>query len=87
VTSTPLQHPAQCATIHGHVTYRAGDGAEVAIPEGRVELNPSADSVTLSWTTPDGSAGQAALTNGQYHQYVQDGKIVPAEGAAPRDER
>jgi len=69
---------AQQATIRGRVTYRPGDGADLPIPEGTVELHPTADGVTLTWTTIDGSAGQAAMPHTQYQQYVRDGKIVPA---------
>lgn len=66
------------ATIHGQVHYREGDGPQLTIPPGRVELYPAADSVIVRWTTPDDSAGQAALTHAQYQQYVQAGQIVPA---------
>ncbi|GAB2725709.1 hypothetical protein GCM10027019_01390 [Melaminivora jejuensis] len=66
------------ATLHGQVHYREGDGPQLTIPAGRVELYPAADSVIVRWTTPDDSAGQAALTHAQYQQYVQAGQIVPA---------
>ncbi|SDM41013.1 hypothetical protein SAMN05428957_105248 [Oryzisolibacter propanilivorax] len=68
------------ATVHGHVTYRVGDGPDLPIPEGRVELLPAPDSVTLSWTAANGAAGRAALPRSQYEQYVQRGGIVPDDG-------
>lgn len=71
------------ATIHGQVHYREGDGPQLTIPPGRVELYPAADSVIVRWTTRGDSAGQAALTHAQYQQYVQDGQIVPA----PQEQR
>ncbi|WP_313071992.1 hypothetical protein [Melaminivora sp.] len=82
----PEQNAEQNATIRGTVHYREGDGPELKIPEGRVKMHPAGDSMALSWTTPDGSAGQAALTPEQYRQYVEDGRIVPDEGTgqAPR---
>jgi hypothetical protein len=38
----------QQATIHGHVTYRPGDGAPLTIPQGPVEITQASDSATLS---------------------------------------
>lgn len=65
------------ATIHGCVTYREGDGPNLPIPEGQVELQLAPDSVTVSWTASNGAAGRAALPRSQYEQYVRDGAIAP----------
>jgi carbon monoxide dehydrogenase subunit G len=65
----------QQATIHGHVTYTPGDGAPLTIPKGSVELEPSKDSTTLSWTADNEAAGSAAIPNDQFNQYVREGKI------------
>ncbi|MBU0746918.1 MAG: hypothetical protein KKB95_11650 [Gammaproteobacteria bacterium] len=65
----------QQATIHGHVTYTPGDGAPLTIPKGPVELEPSKDSTTLSWTADNEAAGSAAIPNDQFNQYVREGKI------------
>lgn len=63
------------ATIHGHVTFTAGDGPPITIPEGRVELEEAADSVTLGWEAEENVVGSAALPRLQYEQYLKAGKI------------
>lgn len=65
----------QQATIHGHVTYRPGDGAPLAIPQGPVEITQASDSATLSWTADNDAAGSAAIPQDQFDQYVREGKI------------
>jgi len=45
------------------------------IPPGPVEIEIADDSVTLGWTTEDGSAGSTAITRDEYERYVCDGKI------------
>ena len=75
--SDPRPRPAR---IRGCVTFREGDGPELPIPEGPVELLPAPDSVTLSWTHDNGATGRAALPRAQYEQYVRDGAIVPEDG-------
>ncbi|MBV7542744.1 hypothetical protein [Acidovorax sp. sic0104] len=65
----------QRATIAGHVTYTPGDGAPLTIPKGPVELEPSKDSTTLSWTADNDAVGSAAIPRDQFNQYVRDGKI------------
>lgn len=66
----------QHATIHGHVTYREGDGMPIAIPEGPVELTLTTDSATLSWHAGNNAAGLTALPRDQFDLYVAEGKIV-----------
>ncbi|AVO48154.1 hypothetical protein C6568_01930 [Melaminivora suipulveris] len=73
------QPDKQSATVHGEVTYREGDGPQLRIPEGQVDVYPGADSVVLRWKTADGSAGQGALTRSQYAQYLREGNIVEAQ--------
>lgn len=66
----------QHATIHGHVTYREGEGMPIIIPEGPVELTLAADSVTLSWLDGRSVAGLTAMPRDQFDLYVAEGKIV-----------
>jgi len=63
------------AIIRGEVSFRAGDGVMMPIPPGPVEIEIADDSVTLGWTTEDGSAGSTAITRDEYERYVRDGKI------------
>jgi len=66
----------QLATIHKHVTYRPGDGAPIVIPPGPVEVELSADSATLSWTEPNGTAGLTAITLVEFNEYVRQKRIT-----------
>ncbi len=81
----------QHATITGHVTYTPGDGAPLTIPKGPVDLDFSADSVTLSWTADNGAAGSAALVRDTFDRFVREGKIdhtqarTSAAPAPPQD--
>ena len=65
----------QHAHITGHVTYTPGDGAPLTIPKGPVDLDFSADSVTLSWSADNGAAGAAALPRNTFDRLVREGKI------------
>ncbi|HSV35268.1 MAG TPA: hypothetical protein VLI46_06905 [Ramlibacter sp.] len=69
----------QQAIIRGEVCFRAGDGIMMPIPPGPVEIEVADDSVTLGWTTPDGSAGSTAITRDEYARYVKEGNIRPAQ--------
>jgi hypothetical protein len=71
----------QHATVTDYVTYRPGDGAEMAIPEGPIDVELSADSATMSWVADNGSAGLTAIPLTQYKEYVQQKKIVPSTSA------
>lgn len=76
----------QHATITGHVTYTPGDGAPLTIPKGPVELDFSADSVTLSWTADNEAAGSAAIPRDNFERCVREGKIEhsgPCDAAEP----
>lgn len=63
------------ATVKGHVTYTPGDGAPLAIPEGRIEVELAADSATLSWDAGDNTTGLTAIPIMEYERYVREGKI------------
>ena len=57
------------ARITGKVEYREGDGANITIRKGPVEVEITALDVTLSWT--DGAShGSAAIPLGDYQRYV-----------------
>ncbi|MES2183359.1 MAG: hypothetical protein V4505_02335 [Pseudomonadota bacterium] len=66
----------QFANVTGHVTYMPGDGTPLDIPKGRVEVDLSADSATLSWEQAKGVTGVTAIPRMQFDEYVQDGKIT-----------
>lgn len=63
------------ATILGPVTYTPGDGVPLTIPQGRIEVDLSPDSATLSWEAEDGVVGLTAIPRTQFDEYVQAGKI------------
>jgi hypothetical protein len=64
----------QHAVIRGEVSFRAGDGVLMPVPDGDVDIEVADDSVTLSWQ--DGKdAGTAAITRDEYERYQREGKI------------
>jgi len=66
---------AQRAQIKGKVTYREGDGVQIAIRPGPVEVQATPSDVTLSWT--DGEThGSAAMPLGDFNAFVADGLIT-----------
>ena len=65
----------QHALIRGEVSFRAGDGVLMPIPNGPVEIEVADDSVTLGWTDDEGNAGSTAITRDEYDRYLADGKI------------
>jgi hypothetical protein len=78
----------QAAEIVGKVEYREGDGANIAIRRGPIDVETTATDATLGWT--DGEArGSAAMPLADFKRYVAEGAIVlhaaaddtqPAEG-------
>lgn len=68
---------SQHAIIRGEVSFRAGDGVMLPVPDGPVDMEVADDSVTLSWTDGEGNAGSAAITRDEYERYVKEGKIKP----------
>jgi hypothetical protein len=63
------------AIIRGEVSFRAGDGVLVPIPDGMVDIEVADDSVTLGWADGEGNAGSAAIPRDDYERYEQEGKI------------
>lgn len=66
---------SQDALVKGEVCFRAGDGMPVEIPDGPVDIEVAADSVTLSWQDAERNVGSAAITRDEYQRYVREGKI------------
>jgi hypothetical protein len=64
----------QHAHIVGKVEYRQGEGSNVAIREGLVEIRRTLNDVTLSWTDGD-THGSAALPLTDFRRYVDQGLI------------
>jgi hypothetical protein len=65
---------AQTAQIVGKVEYRSGDGPNVEIRPGRVEVNTGINDVTLSWTDEE-THGSAAMPLADFKRYVSEGLI------------
>ena len=65
---------AQKAHIVGKVEYRSGDGPNVEIRPGPVDLNPGINDVTLSWTDDD-AHGSAAIPLADVKRCVAEGLI------------
>lgn len=65
---------AQKARIVGVVEYRSGDGPNVEIRPGPVELNHGINDVTLSWTDEE-THGSAAMPLVDFKRYVAEGLI------------
>ena len=65
---------SQSAQIIGKVEYREGDGPNIAIRTGQVEVQTTASDATLSWT--DGEThGSAAIPLADFNRFVADGRI------------
>ena len=65
---------SQSAQIIGNVEYREGDGPNIAIRTGQVEVQTTASDATLSWT--DGEThGSAAIPLADFNRFVADGRI------------
>jgi hypothetical protein len=64
----------QTAHIHGPVSYRAGDGANVFIRPGPIEVETTAIDATLSWVDGD-THGSTAMPMASYLDYVEQGAI------------
>jgi hypothetical protein len=57
------------AHITGTVQYREGDGPNITIPRGPVEVDETAQDATISWT--DGEVnGSAAMPITDFRRYV-----------------
>lgn len=65
---------SQQAMIRGEVSFRAGDGVLLPIPDGPVDIEIADDSVTLGWMEGE-DPGSAAITRDEFDRYVREGKI------------
>jgi len=65
---------SQQAIIRGEVSFRAGDGMLMPIPDGPVDIELADDSVTIGWIEGRNS-GSAAITRDEFERYVREGKI------------
>lgn len=65
----------QQAHIVGKVEYRGGDGPNVAIRPGPVEVTTGINDVTLSWTD-EGTHGSAAMPLSDFQRQLTDGLIT-----------
>ena len=66
--------PTQAAFVVGKVEYREGDGQNIAIRPGPVQVETTEVDATLSWT--DGEThGSAAMPIGDFKRLVVEGKI------------
>jgi len=65
----------QAAEIVGLVEYREGDGPNITIRRGPIEVDTTDTDATLGWT--DGEArGSAAMPLADFKRYVEEGAIV-----------
>lgn len=62
------------AQITGKVEYREGDGANLVIRPGAVEVNTTPTDATLSWADGE-TRGSAAMPIGDFQTYVAKGLI------------
>jgi len=62
------------ARIKGKVEYREGDGANITIRRGPVEVQTTPTDATLSWIDGD-SRGSAAMPIADFQLYVAKGMI------------
>ena len=65
---------SQTAQIIGTVEYREGDGPNIAIRTGRVQVQTTASDATLSWTDGD-THGSAAMPLTEFDIHVAAGHM------------
>lgn len=73
----------QHAEIVGEVFYREGDGAQIAIRPGPIEVEFTERDATLSWEEGD-ARGLTAMPLTDYKRYVAEGAIRTQEAPAAR---
>jgi hypothetical protein len=66
---------AQRAQVRGKVEYREGDGANIVIRPGPVEVQTTRTDATLSWVDGE-TRGSAAMPLGDFQAYVAKGVIT-----------
>lgn len=62
------------AWVKGQVEYREGDGPNIAIRRGPVEVQTTPSDATLSWTDGE-TRGSAAMPMADFRVYVAKGLI------------
>jgi len=67
-----IGHDAQ---VTGKVEYRQGDGVNVAIRPGPVDVQTTASDATLSWADGE-TRGSAAMPIADFQSYVAKGLIT-----------
>jgi len=65
----------QNAHVTGKVQYRQGDGVNITIRPGPVDVQTTATDATLSWTDGE-TRGSAAMPIGDFQSYVAKGFIA-----------
>jgi hypothetical protein len=65
----------QNAHVTGKVEYREGDGVNMTIRPGPVDVQTTATDATLSWTDGE-TRGSAAMPIGDFKSYVAKGLIA-----------
>ena len=65
---------AQNARIVGKVEYREGDGPNIAIRPGPVEVHMGQTDVTLSWVDEE-AHGSAAMPLTDFKRFLAEGQI------------
>ena len=73
---------ARTGRIVGDVTYREGDGPQIAIRRGAVEITETAQDVTLGWADGE-TRGSTSMPVADYRRDLATGAIVLDDGAAP----
>lgn len=69
------------AHVHGRIEYREGDGMNLTIPQGPVEITETTLDVTLSWV--DGEThGSAAIPMADFKRHVAN-KAIEVLGPQP----
>jgi hypothetical protein len=68
------------AHITGKVEYREGDGANITIRTGPIQVEETNMDATLSWTDAD-SHGSAAMPIADYLRYVSQKAILLSDVA------
>lgn len=68
----------QNAHIDGRVEYREGDGPNITIRPGPIEVDQTAQDATISWSDGE-SRGSAAMPIADFRRYVAS-KAIRIEG-------
>ncbi len=66
---------AKTARIVGEVQYREGDGPNITIRPGPVEVHMAPTDVTLSWLDEE-VHGSAAMPLTDFNRHVREGRIL-----------